>query len=69
MFVPTVLPRDVVVGVVGGVSEADFADYAKVGVRTFGLGSSLYKPGMTAADVAARAKATIEAYDRAIAKD
>ena len=35
-------------------------------VRAFGLGSSLYKPGMTAADVAARAKATITAYDLAV---
>jgi 2-dehydro-3-deoxyphosphogalactonate aldolase len=31
------------VGAVGGVSNADFAAYAKVGIRTFGLGSSLYK--------------------------
>jgi 2-dehydro-3-deoxyphosphogalactonate aldolase len=59
-----VLPKDVVVGVVGGVSEADFADYAKVGVRTFGLGSSLYKPGMSAADVGGRAKAAVAAWDR-----
>lgn len=58
-----VLPKSVVVGVVGGVSEADFADYAKVGVRTFGLGSSLYKPGMSAADVGSRAKAAVAAWD------
>jgi 2-dehydro-3-deoxyphosphogalactonate aldolase len=58
-----VLPKDVSVGVVGGVSEADFADYAKVGVRTFGLGSSLYKPGMSAADVTARAAAAVAAWD------
>jgi 2-dehydro-3-deoxyphosphogalactonate aldolase len=38
-------------------------------VTAFGLGSSLYKPGMSAADVAARAKVTIAAYDRAIEKD
>lgn len=58
-----VLPKAVTVGVVGGVSEADFADYAKVGVRTFGLGSSLYKPGMSVADVAARAAAAVAAWD------
>ena len=63
-----VLPKDVVVGVVGGVSEADFADYAKVGVRTFGLGSSLYKPGMSAADVAARARAAVAAWDAVFGK-
>lgn len=59
-----VLPKSVPVGVVGGVSEVDFAAYAAVGVATFGLGSSLYRPGMTAADVAARGRATIAAYDR-----
>ena len=59
-----VLPKDVVVGVVGGVSEVDFADYAKIGVRTFGLGSSLYKPGMSAADVGARAVAAVAAWDK-----
>jgi len=62
--VGAVLPRETVVGVVGGVSEADFADYAKVGVSTFGLGSSLYKPGMSAADVGERAKAAVAAWDR-----
>ena len=49
--ISAVLPKDTVVGAVGGVSEEDFADYAKIGVRTFGLGSSLYKPGMSAAEV------------------
>lgn len=58
-----VLPADVTVGVVGGVSEADFAAFAKVGVKTFGLGSSLFKPGMTVADVAARARAAVDAWD------
>ena len=62
-----VLPTDVPVGVVGGISEGDFADYAKVGVRTFGLGSSLYKPGMNAAEVSARAIAAISAWDQVFA--
>lgn len=59
-----VLPPELEIAAVGGVSEENFADYAKIGVRSFGLGSSLYKPGMDAADVANRARATIEAYDR-----
>ncbi|MGV7217496.1 2-dehydro-3-deoxy-6-phosphogalactonate aldolase [Bradyrhizobium sp. UFLA05-112] len=61
-----VLPESAMIAAVGGVSEQNFAEYVKSGVRAFGLGSSLYKPGMTAADVAARAKATIAAYDLAI---
>ncbi len=59
-----VLPKGTVIGVVGGVSEVDFADYAKIGVRTFGLGSSLYKPGMSAGDVGARAAAAVAGWDR-----
>lgn len=58
-----VLPREVVVGVVGGVSDADFAAYARVGVTAFGLGSSLYKPGLDRATVVIRAKAAVAAYD------
>ncbi|PDT52180.1 MULTISPECIES: 2-dehydro-3-deoxy-6-phosphogalactonate aldolase [Sinorhizobium] len=58
-----VLPHDIEIAAVGGVSEANFADYASIGVRSFGLGSSLYKPGMSAADVRQRAMATLKAYD------
>jgi 2-dehydro-3-deoxyphosphogalactonate aldolase len=61
--VRAVLPADTTVGVVGGVSEADFAAYAKVGVRTFGLGSSLFKPGMSAAEVGTRAVTAVRAWD------
>jgi 2-dehydro-3-deoxyphosphogalactonate aldolase len=60
-----VLPKTVPVGVVGGVSDADFAGFGKIGVKTFGLGSSLYKVGMPAAEVVARGKAAIAAYDEA----
>ncbi|MGY3490201.1 2-dehydro-3-deoxyphosphogalactonate aldolase [Bradyrhizobium sp. USDA 4011] len=61
-----VLPPDVMLAAVGGVSDQNFAEYVKAGIRAFGLGSSLYKPGMTAADVAVRAKVTIEAYDKVV---
>ena len=61
-----VLPPDLMIAAVGGVSDSNFADYVKAGITAFGLGGSLYKPGMTAAQVADRAGATIEAYDRAM---
>ncbi|WP_338826779.1 2-dehydro-3-deoxy-6-phosphogalactonate aldolase [Bradyrhizobium sp. 27S5] len=61
-----VLPPDLMIAAVGGVSDQNFVEYVKAGVRAFGLGSSLYKPGMTAADVAVRAKVTIDAYDAAV---
>jgi 2-dehydro-3-deoxyphosphogalactonate aldolase len=59
-----VLPKDTVVGAVGGVSDKNLSDYMAAGVRAFGLGSSLYRPGMTAADVRETARASVRAYDR-----
>ncbi|MBR0895018.1 2-dehydro-3-deoxy-6-phosphogalactonate aldolase [Bradyrhizobium tropiciagri] len=61
-----VLSPDMMIAAVGGVSDQNFAEYVKAGIRAFGLGSSLYKPGMTAAEIAVRAKLTIDAYDRAV---
>lgn len=58
-----ILPPELEIAAVGGVSETNFGDYAKAGIRSFGLGSSLYKPGMSAADVRERARITISAYD------
>ena len=66
--IKAILPPDCVVGAVGGVSETNFADYIKIGVRTFGLGSSLYKPGYSAAKVAERAVLSVAAYDEAVAR-
>ena len=67
--IKAVLPRDTMLGAVGGVSEKDFADYSKVGVSVFGLGSSLYAPGMSAAEVRERAEAAVSAYDIVFAGD
>lgn len=61
-----VLPKDLLIAAVGGVSDTNFAEYVKGGITAFGLGSSLYKPGMSAEDVTAKARITIEAYDRAL---
>lgn len=62
-----VLPADTVIGAVGGVSETDFTAYAAAGVRAFGLGGSLYAPGFSAADVGARARQAVRAYDETFA--
>lgn len=61
--IKAVLPKDTVIGAVGGVSDANFADYAAAGVSAFGLGSSLYKPGDDARAVRAKARRAIQAYD------
>lgn len=58
-----VLPGDCVVGAVGGVSENDFAAYLEKGADVFGLGSSLYKPGMSAKEVGVRATNAVAAWD------
>jgi len=59
-----VLPKDVPVGAVGGVSEADFGTYRAAGVSCFGLGSSLYKAGFTVAEVRERAARAVTAWDK-----
>jgi 2-dehydro-3-deoxyphosphogalactonate aldolase len=65
--IKAVLPADTVVGAVGGVSEKDFAEFGRIGVRTFGLGSSLFAPGMSVEAVRERAIAAVEAWDHAFA--
>ena len=65
--IKAVLPKEAVIGAVGGVSEKDFADYAKIGVSTFGLGSSLYTQGLTAGEVASRAAAAVAEWDAVFA--
>ncbi|MEL5879189.1 2-dehydro-3-deoxy-6-phosphogalactonate aldolase [Cereibacter sphaeroides] len=62
-----VLPKATVIGAVGGIDETSFAAYRAVGVAAFGLGSSLYRPGMTADEVAVRAERSIAAFDAAAA--
>jgi len=62
----TILPKDLVIAAVGGVSDRNFAEYTSAGITAFGLGTSLYKPGMTAAEVRERAIVTLSAYDAAI---
>jgi 2-dehydro-3-deoxyphosphogalactonate aldolase len=66
--VGAVLPAGTVVGAVGGVSEKDFGRFGKIGVRTFGLGSSIYKPGMTVEAVRERAIAAVAEWDRVFAR-
>ncbi len=61
-----ILPKDTLVAAVGGVSDKNFSDYTSVGIKAFGLGTSLYKPGMSASEARERAEITIKAYDVAV---
>ena len=61
-----VLPPLTEVLAVGGAGAENFDQWLQAGVDGFGIGSALYKPGMSADDVAAKAAALVDAYDKAI---
>jgi 2-dehydro-3-deoxyphosphogalactonate aldolase len=56
-----VLPATVVMPV-GGVTPDNMGAYLAAGASGFGIGSALYKPGMTAAEVSENAMKFIAAY-------
>jgi 2-dehydro-3-deoxyphosphogalactonate aldolase len=57
-----VLPAGTVLLPVGGITPDNMRAFVEAGVKGFGLGSGLYKPGMTAADVQDRATAYVRAW-------
>lgn len=57
-----VLPRDVPLYAVGGVDPANMPTWRSAGADGFGIGSALYKPGGSPADVARQADAFIAAW-------
>src|SRR5690606_39029842 len=59
-----VLPGHVPLYAVGGANPDNFAEYFAAGCAGFGLGTYIFKPGMSAADVAQRATTAVTAYDQ-----
>ncbi len=60
-----VLPHGTQVYAVGGAGPENFAQWIAASADGFGIGSALYKPGMSTADIAARARDIVTAYDKA----
>ena len=60
-----VLPPGTHVYAVGGAGPENFADWIAASADGFGLGSALYRPGMSVEDVAKRAAKIVDAYDTA----
>jgi len=58
-----ILPKETRVLPVGGIAPELMADWRRAGAAGFGLGSALFAPGMSAADVGARAKTFIETWN------
>jgi 2-dehydro-3-deoxyphosphogalactonate aldolase len=55
-----VLPRHVPLLVVGGVQPDNMKPYLEAGANGFGLGSGIYKPGQSPAEVTAQAEAYLQ---------
>jgi 2-dehydro-3-deoxyphosphogalactonate aldolase len=59
-----VLPPAIPLYAVGGANPDNFGEYFAAGCAGFGLGTYIYKPGMSSDDVAGRAATAVTAYDQ-----
>ncbi len=58
-----VLPEQTAIYAVGGAGPANFADWFAAGVTGFGIGTALYQPGNSLAQLQKAAKEIVNAYD------
>ena len=58
----TVLPPGLPLWPVGGVGPDNIASWRRAGATGFGLGGSVFKPEMSVMDIAARARACVDAW-------
>jgi len=60
-----VLPKTVPVYAVGGVGAGNMSEWRQAGAAGFGLGSELFKPDFSDADIGARARKCVAAFKAA----
>lgn len=60
-----VLPKGCQVYAVGGAGPANFAAWIAAGADGFGIGTALYTPGLTPAEVGEKARALVAAWEAA----
>jgi 2-dehydro-3-deoxyphosphogalactonate aldolase len=63
MALRAVLPPALPVFAVGGIGPDDFAAWRAAGAQGFGIGNALWEPGRPPADLAARARDIVAAFD------
>lgn len=63
-----VLPPQMPVYAVGGANPDNFHEFFAVGCTGFGLGTYIFKPGMSVAEIADRARLAVASYDRGAAE-
>lgn len=60
-----VLPKTLPVYAVGGAGASNFAEWVRAGASGFGIGTALYTPCTTPAEITARATTIVAAHDAA----
>lgn len=58
-----VIPQEVPLFAVGGVSAQNMGDWIRSGAAGFGIGSAIYKPGDSTAVIARKAREIVDAWD------
>jgi len=64
-----VLPAETKTYAVGGAGPDNFKTWLEAGVTGFGIGTALFKPGLTVTEIRSRADDIVAAYDAAAANN